>query len=84
MPIPEEARAGFDSNVADMKNTGERFGGMQGAAAFLRDFVGETPWAHLDIAGPSFNESSPRGYTPKDATGTMVRTLIEFVANRTP
>ena len=84
VPIPEEARAGFDSNVADMKNTGERFGGMQGAAAFLRDFVGETPWAHLDIAGPSFNESSPRGYTPKDATGTMVRTLIEFVANRTP
>ncbi|GAA2035759.1 leucyl aminopeptidase [Yaniella flava] len=82
LPIPEEARAGFDSNVADLKNTGERFGGMQGAAAFLRDFVGETPWAHLDIAGPAFNESSPRGYTPKDATGVMVRTLIEFVATR--
>ena len=82
LPIPEEARAAFDSNVADMKNTGERFGGMQGAAAFLRDFVGETPWAHLDIAGPSFNESSPRGYTPKDATGVMVRTLIEFVDKR--
>lgn len=82
LPIPEEARAGFDSNVADLKNTGERFGGMQGAAAFLRDFVGDTPWAHLDIAGPSFNESSPRGYTPKDATGAMVRTLIEFVTNR--
>lgn len=82
LPIPEEARGGFDSNVADMKNTGERFGGMQGAAAFLRDFVGTTPWAHLDIAGPSFNESGPRGYTPKNATGVMVRTLIEFVANR--
>nr|WP_051129686.1 leucyl aminopeptidase [Yaniella halotolerans] len=82
LPIPEEARGGFDSNVADMKNTGERFGGMQGAAAFLRDFVGETPWAHLDIAGPAFNESGPRGYTGKDATGVMVRTLIEFVSNR--
>ncbi|WP_327019955.1 leucyl aminopeptidase [Enteractinococcus helveticum] len=82
IPIPEEARAGFDSNVADLKNTGERYGGMQGAAAFLREFVGDTPWAHLDIAGPSFNESSPRGYTAKDATGAMVRTLIEFVANR--
>ncbi|GAA4110274.1 leucyl aminopeptidase [Enteractinococcus coprophilus] len=81
IPIPEEARAGFDSNVADLKNTGERYGGMQGAAAFLREFVGDTPWAHLDIAGPSFNESGSRGYTPKDATGTMVRTLIEFVAN---
>lgn len=82
LPIPEEARGGFDSNVADMKNTGERFGGMQGAAAFLRDFVGETPWAHLDIAGPAFNESGARGYTGKDATGVMVRTLIEFVRNR--
>lgn len=82
LPIPEEARAGFDSTVADIKNTGERFGGMQGAAAFLRDFVGETPWAHLDIAGPSFNESGPRGYTPKEATGVMVRTLIEFVNAR--
>lgn len=82
LPIPEEARGGFDSTVADMKNTGERFGGMQGAAAFLRDFVGETPWAHLDIAGPSFNEGGARGYTAKDATGAMVRTLIEFVTNR--
>lgn len=82
LPIPEEARGGFDSNVADLKNTGERFGGMQGAAAFLRDFVGETPWAHLDIAGPAFNESGPRGYTAKDATGVMVRTLVEFVSNR--
>lgn len=82
LPIPEEARGGFDSNVADMKNTGERFGGMQGAAAFLRDFVGEIPWAHLDIAGPAFNESGPRGYTAKDATGVMVRTLIEFASNR--
>lgn len=82
LPIPEEARAGFDSNVADLKNTGERYGGMQGAAAFLRDFVDETPWAHLDIAGSAFNESSPRGYLSKDATGAMVRTLIQFVTER--
>src|SRR5699024_2181679 len=82
LPIPEEARGGFDSNVADMKNTGERFGGMQGAAAFSPDFVGETPWAHLDIADPACNESGARGYTGIDATGVMVRTLIEFVPTR--
>ncbi|XNZ01303.1 leucyl aminopeptidase [Micrococcus luteus] len=93
MPIPENLRASLDSRVADISNVGDRFGGMMSAAAFLRDFVdasrdeaartdSPTPWAHLDIAGPSFNESAPYGYTPKDATGTMVRTLIGFIAGR--
>ncbi|MDO5634384.1 MAG: leucyl aminopeptidase [Micrococcus sp.] len=93
MPIPENLRASLDSRVADMSNVGDRFGGMMAAAAFLRDFVdasrsederaaSPTPWAHLDIAGPSFNESAPWGYTPKDATGTMVRTLIGFISGR--
>ena len=72
---------------------GERFGGMMTAAAFLREFVdvgrdeddrasAPTPWAHLDIAGPSFNESSAYGYTPRDATGAMVRTLVGLIAGR--
>lgn len=93
MPIPENLRASLDSRVADISNVGDRFGGMMSAAAFLREFVdasrpeadrtaSPTPWAHLDIAGPSFNESAPYGYTPKDATGTMVRTLIGFIAGR--
>jgi leucyl aminopeptidase len=93
MPIPENQRASLDSSVADISNVGDRFGGMMTAAAFLREFVdagrepGEakaspTPWAHLDIAGPSFNESGAYGYTPKDATGVMVRTLVTYLEGR--
>ncbi|MCC3270523.1 leucyl aminopeptidase [Arthrobacter gengyunqii] len=83
MPIPEELRASLDSQVADIANHGERFGGMMTAATFLREFVGEVdgvkiPWAHLDIAGPAFNEGSPYGYTPKEGTGVAVRTLVAY------
>ena len=83
MPIPEELRASLDSQVADISNHGERFGGMMTAASFLREFVGESggspiPWAHLDIAGPAFNEGAPYGYTPKEGTGVAVRTLVAY------
>ncbi len=65
MPIPEEMLAGFDSTATDLKNSGPRPGGMLAAAAFLREFVGDdTAWAHIDIAGPSFNTGSAFGYTP--------------------
>lgn len=94
MPIPEEARSGFDSEVADLTNLGDRHGGMLNAAAFLREFVGDRadadpetldsearriPWAHLDIAGPAFNDKSAYGYTPKAGTGVMVRTLVGYL-----
>ncbi len=79
MPIPEEMLTGFESNAADLKNSGPRHGGMLAAAAFLREFVGdETAWAHIDIAGPSFNTASAFGYTPVGGTGAAVRTLIEL------
>ena len=79
MPLPVELRASFDSTVADLKNTGERFGGMMAAGLFLKEFVAEdTKWVHLDIAGPSFNEGAPFGYTGKGGTGYGVRTLVEF------
>ncbi len=53
------------------------------AAAFLREFVADgIPWAHLDIAGPAFNEGSPTGYTPKGGTGTAVRTLVQLAVER--
>jgi leucyl aminopeptidase len=53
---------------------------MLTAGLFLQEFVTEgTPWAHLDIAGPSFNEGSPWGYTPKGATGYGVATLLGLV-----
>ncbi|WP_309130308.1 leucyl aminopeptidase [Brevibacterium sp.] len=82
MPIPEEMLSGFDSNAADIKNSGPRQGGMLAAAAFLREFVGEeTAWAHIDIAGPSFNTASAFGYTPVGGTGAAVRTLVELARN---
>ncbi|MGA0945051.1 MAG: leucyl aminopeptidase [Candidatus Nanopelagicales bacterium] len=78
MPIPEESRGTLDSAIADIKNIGDGKGGMLSAAAFLREFVPDNqPWAHLDIAGPAFNEGGPYGYTPKGGTGAAVRTFIQ-------
>ncbi|WP_258067246.1 leucyl aminopeptidase [Arthrobacter sp. GMC3] len=85
MPLPEELRPSLDSPVADMANIGERMGGMMTAAVFLQEFIGKgkdgetIPWAHLDIAGPAFNESAPYGYTPKQGTGMAVRTLVTYI-----
>ena len=85
MPLPEELRASLDSQVADIANIGERHGGMMTAAVFLREFVGKgkdgepIPWAHIDIAGPSFNNGSPYGYNHKQGTGCTVRTLVAYV-----
>ncbi|AVV43057.1 leucyl aminopeptidase [Streptomyces sp. ID05-04B] len=79
MPLPEHLRKGMDSTVADLANMGERMGGGLVAGLFLREFVGEgITWAHLDIAGPAFNEGGPFGYTPKGGTGTAVRTLVRL------
>ncbi|MFC4906808.1 leucyl aminopeptidase [Actinomadura gamaensis] len=78
MPLPEELRKGLDSSVADIANiSGERWGGMLVAGVFLREFVPDgVRWAHLDIAGPSYNKGEPYGYTPKAGTGSAVRTLV--------
>ncbi|MFF7755851.1 leucyl aminopeptidase [Streptomyces sp. NPDC007971] len=79
MPLPEHLRKGMESPVADIANMGERMGGGLVAGLFLREFVGEgITWAHLDIAGPAFNEGGPFGYTPKGGTGTAVRTLVRL------
>ncbi|WP_328736700.1 leucyl aminopeptidase [Streptomyces bobili] len=79
MPLPDHLRKGMDSPIADIANMGERMGGGLVAGLFLREFVGEgITWAHLDIAGPAFNEGGPFGYTPKGGTGTAVRTLVRL------
>jgi leucyl aminopeptidase len=83
MPLPDELKAGLSSKVADLANVAaDRAGGMLTAGIFLKDFVGDTPWAHVDIAGPSFNERTEHGYTPKGGTGYGVRTLLTFVESR--
>jgi leucyl aminopeptidase len=56
LPMDDELRKEIESDVADVKNVGSRFGGAITAAMFLEKFVGDTPWAHLDIAGPAFIE----------------------------
>lgn len=81
MPMPEELRADLDSTTADLRNSGNRTGGMLKAGVFLREFVGAEgvdgpEWAHLDVAGPAFNTGSPWGHTPKEGTGFGVRTLV--------
>ena len=82
MPLPQELRKGLDSTVADLSNvSGDREGGMLVAGLFLKEFVPDgIAWAHLDIAGPAFNEKGPFGYTPKGGTGAAVRALIEIAA----
>jgi leucyl aminopeptidase len=82
MPLPEELRKGLDSPVADLANvSGDRNGGMLVAGLFLREFVPDgVAWAHLDIAGPAFNETSAYGYTPKGGTGAAVRALVAIAA----
>lgn len=77
MPMFEEYKEQNKSDIADIKNSGGRFGGAITAAQFLAEFVGETPWVHLDIAGTSFTDKQS-GYTVKGATGVAVRTLAEL------
>jgi leucyl aminopeptidase len=85
MPLPAEMRARLDTDVADIANAkiGSTAGGMLLAGVFLREFVGSNkpgakaqPWAHLDIAGTANNDAAPYGYTPKGATGVVLRTLV--------
>jgi leucyl aminopeptidase len=79
MPLPEELRKGLDSTVADIANIpADRHAGMLVAGLFLREFVPDgVRWAHIDIAGPAYNEGEPYGYTPKGGTGAAVRTLVQ-------
>jgi leucyl aminopeptidase len=83
LPLERKYRKLIDSNVADMKNVGGPYGGAIIAALFLAEFVGDTPWAHLDIAGPMDSEGD-EGWLSKGATGYGTRTLIELATGFTP
>ena len=81
LPIPEEMteKVRTASKVADlMQHNPDKWGGTLFAAAFLQEFVGDHRWAHLDIAGPAFNEKSAHGYTTAGGTGFAVPTLVEL------
>ncbi len=82
LPITEEMQDLVrSSSIADLRQHNPKpAGGALFAAAFLREFVGELSWAHLDIAGPSFNEGSAHGHTPVGGTGVGVRTLVQIAS----
>jgi leucyl aminopeptidase len=81
LPLWKEYRKQLDSQVADLKNIGGRPAGTITAAAFLKEFVGEVPWAHLDIAGTAYGDGKV-SYRRKGAAGVPTRLLVEWVRSR--
>jgi leucyl aminopeptidase len=87
MPLPEELKDDLKSTVADLANvSGSRYAGMLVAGVYLREFVADgVQWAHIDVAGPSYNTGGPWGYTGKGGTGVPTRTMfavLEDIANQ--
>jgi leucyl aminopeptidase len=80
LPLWDEYRKAIDTDVADMKNSGGRMGGVATSAIFLREFT-DYPWAHLDIAGVAMLEKAAKPYTQNGATGYGVRLLVELLRN---
>ena len=83
LPLEKRYRKQLDSDVADISNLGGRFAGATTAALFLAEFVGDTPWAHLDIAG-TMSVEADESWRPKGATGYGTRTLIQLALNFAP
>jgi len=78
LPMFEEYKEQIKSDIADIKNIGNRYGGAITAAKFLEEFVNKAPWVHLDIAG-TYETDKEKGYLVKGATGIPVRTLVNLV-----
>lgn len=78
MPMYKEHREAIKSDIADMKNTGSRYGGTMSAAALLKEFVSDIKWAHIDIAGCAMIDKEIRGIS-KGATGAAVRALMYYL-----
>ena len=79
LPLIDEYREHLKSEVADLNNVGPRGGGAINAGLFLKEFAGDLPWAHLDIAGPAWSEKD-LPLVPKGASGTAVRTILTYLA----
>ncbi len=80
LPLGEEYTKQLKSEVADLKNVGGKAAGTITAAAFLQEFVGDTPWVHLDIAGTAWGFTE-KSYIPKGPSGIGARTLIDLIRN---
>ena len=77
LPLDDEYKENIRSNIADMVNSGGRWGGAINAAMFLKEFAEDTPWLHLDIAGTAWMEDS-KPWIAKGPSGIAVRSLVEF------
>ncbi len=78
LPVEDEYREQIVSQIGDIKNTGGRYGGAITAAMFLKEFVGETPWLHLDIASTAWNDDA-KAWIASGPTGIAVRSITEWV-----
>jgi leucyl aminopeptidase len=78
LPLDGEYFESIRSNIADIMNTGGRYGGAITAAMFLKEFVEDTPWLHLDIAGTAWMDDN-KSWIAKGPSGIAVRSLVEFV-----
>jgi len=78
LPLDDDYTKQIKSDIADIKNVGGKKAGTITAAAFLKEFADDTPWAHLDIAGTAWGDPATP-YRAKGPTGVAVRTLIEFI-----
>jgi leucyl aminopeptidase len=79
MPLLEDLKDQLKSDSADLKHTGDRWGGSISAALFLREFIGTVPnWVHCDIAGPAMGDRV-RGWDPKGGTGHGVLTFLSLI-----
>lgn len=81
LPLIQEYKEAFKSDIADLVNSGGRDAGSIKGALFLQEFIGGAKWAHIDIAGAAF-WSKPKYYHPTKATGYGVRLLVEFLKKR--
>jgi leucyl aminopeptidase len=83
LPLFEEYKEQLKSSNADMKNIGGRSAGAITAAAFLSNFVEDTPWVHLDIAGTAWTQegTKEKTYNPKGATGFGIRTIVKYISS---
>jgi leucyl aminopeptidase len=77
LPVEDEYRELIRSQIADIKNTGGRYGGAITAAMFLKEFAEETPWVHLDIAGCAWLDDA-KPWIASGPTGVAVRSIVEW------
>ncbi len=83
LPLPPRLLDQLKSEIADLKNTGERWGGALTAGLFLKEFVDATPWIHVDLAGPASTDKE-LGHVGKGGTGFGVATILQFLSSQTP